>query len=389
LRAAALKPSEVAPSALASMSHPFTIRPAVLSDLDALERLENRAFEGDRLSRRSLRHFIIDSKDALLVADRGHHLAGYALVTFRSGTALARLYSIAVSPETGRSGVGRALMTAAEKIATERDCIVLRLEVRADNKPAIALYHKLGYKQFGVFENYYEDDQAALRFEKILVAPIAAPAKAPPYYRQTLEFTCGPACLLMALAWADPSFRPDRAAEVRLWREATTIFMTSGLGGCEPYGLAVTLAKRGLHPSLHLSQQGPFFLDTVRNDEKREVMRLTQEEFRREAEHCGTPVHLHPLDTRSLQGVFDEGAIAIVLVSGYRMFHEKFPHWLLAYAGDGRHVFVNDPYVETKDEETAVSATNLPIPCDEFQRMARYGKGNLRAAIVVRKGEHR
>jgi ribosomal protein S18 acetylase RimI-like enzyme len=371
------------------MSHPFTIRPASISDLDRLDSLENRVFEIDRLSRRSLRNFILNPRHALIVADRGDHLAGYALVTFRSGTALARLYSIAVSPETGRSGVGRALMQAAEHAAIENDCIILRLEVRADNRAAIALYQKLGYKQFGTYENYYEDDETALRFEKLLVAQIAPPSTPPPYYRQTLEFTCGPACLLMALAWADPAFRPSRVAEVQLWRESTTIFMTSGVGGCEPYGLAVTLARRGLRPSLHLSHRGPFFLDTVRNDEKREVMRLTQEEFRHEAEECGIPIALQPLDASGLRSAFDEGAVAVVLVSGYRMFHAKFPHWLLAYAGDQRHVFVNDPYVEAAEEESPVSATNLPIPTDEFQRMARYGKGNVRAAIVVRKGSHR
>jgi ribosomal protein S18 acetylase RimI-like enzyme len=368
------------------MSHPFTIRFATISDLDRLEALENSVFDMDRLSRRSLRYFVLNPKAAMIVADRGDHLAGYALLTFRTGTAMARLYSIAVSPETGRSGVGRSLMHASEKAAIERACILLRLEVRADNRGAIALYEKLGYRKFGVYERYYEDEQAALRFEKLLVAQISAPSRPPPYYRQTLEFTCGPACLLMALGWADPDFHPSRVAEVQLWRESTTIFMTSGLGGCEPYGLAVTLAKRGLHPALHLSHEGPFFLDTVRNEEKREVMRLTQEEFRREAEECGIPVTLQPLDAHSLQAIFDEGAIAVVLVSGYRMFHEKFPHWLLAYAGDHRHVLVNDPFVETDEEETLVSAANLPIPTDEFQRMARFGKGNLRAAIVVRKG---
>jgi ribosomal protein S18 acetylase RimI-like enzyme len=371
------------------MSHPLTLRLATLSDLDRLEALENRVFDTDRLSRRSLRYFITNVKAAMIVACRGDHLAGYALLTFRSRTALARLYSIAVSPETGRSGVGRALMQAAEKAAIERDSILLRLEVRADNHAALALYEKLGYRQFGVYEHYYEDDQKALRLEKLLVAQIASPSQPPPYYRQTLEFTCGPACLLMALGWADPAFHPSRAAEVQLWRESTTIFMTSGLGGCEPYGLAVTLAKRGLHPALHLSHAGPFFLDTVRNEEKREVMRLTQEEFRREAEECGIPVTLQPLDAPSFQAIFDEGAIAVVLVSGYRMFHEKFPHWLLAYAGDHRHVFVNDPFVEADEEETLVSAANLPIPTDEFLRMARFGRDNLRAAIVVRKGSNR
>ena len=71
-------------------------------------------------------------------------------------------------------------------------------------------------------------------------------AAAPPYFHQTTEFTCGPACIMMALAWADRSFKPAPAFEFQLWREATTIFMSSGPGGCEPYGLAVTLKRRGL-----------------------------------------------------------------------------------------------------------------------------------------------
>ena len=181
-----------------------------------------------------------------------------------------------------------------------------------------------------------------------------------------------------ALAWA---LAIGWAAAFCLMR--TTVGLRSQFAGGFHFGsLAIKLL-------FMLSVIGPFFLEGVRNEEKREVMRLTQEEFRREAEECGIPIILQPLDGPSLQTLFDEGAIAVVLVSGYRMFHEKFPHWLLAYAGDQRHVFVNDPFVEADEEETLVSAANLPIPTDEFQRMARFGKGNLRAAIAVRKGPNR
>ena len=188
------------------MSHPLSLRLATLSDLGKLEVLENRVFDTDRLTRRSLRYFILNPKAAMIVACRGDHLAGYALLTFRSRTALARLYSIAVSPETGRSGVGRALMQTAEKAAIERDCILLRLEVRADNHGAIALYEKLGYRQFGVYERYYEDDQKALRLEKLLVAQIAPPSRPPPYYRQTSNSPADPHAFSWRSAGPIPSF---------------------------------------------------------------------------------------------------------------------------------------------------------------------------------------
>jgi ribosomal protein S18 acetylase RimI-like enzyme len=51
----------------------------------------------------------------------------------------------------------------------------LRLEVRYDNASAIALYEKMGYRQFGQYERYYEDGAAALRFEKRLDSALGGP----------------------------------------------------------------------------------------------------------------------------------------------------------------------------------------------------------------------
>src|SRR5262249_46888642 len=42
------------------------------------------------------------------------------------------------------------------------------------------------------------DGGDALRFEKRLVPNLRALAVAPPYFHQTTEFTCGPACIMMA-----------------------------------------------------------------------------------------------------------------------------------------------------------------------------------------------
>lgn len=362
----------------------IVIGPAKLADIPALVALESRVFETDRISRRSFRRFIASGKDDVLVARANGALAGYALVSFRAGTALARLYSIAVAPEHAGHGVGRALVEADERAAMARDCLFLRLEVREDNIAAIALYRSAGYRQFARVEDYYEDHGPALRFEKRLVAQARLPRDTPPYIHQTTDFTCGSACMMMALAWAIPSVRPSRALELRLWRDATTIFMTSGLGGCDPYGLAVTLTRRGLACEVRSSHAGPFFLDGVRSAEKKDVMRVTQEEFRRDAAELGIPTGA-ALGEGGLSDAFGGGAVAIVLVSGYRMFRKKVPHWVLAYGQDSRHVFVHDPWIESAESESFIAAAHLPIPTAEFHRMARFGRDNLRAAVLVRK----
>ena len=70
--------------------------PAQRTDLDALCQLELDCFSSDRLSRRSFSHLLRSEHADLLIA-AANGAAGYALLLYRSGTNLARLYSIAVA----------------------------------------------------------------------------------------------------------------------------------------------------------------------------------------------------------------------------------------------------------------------------------------------------
>ena len=54
------------------------ILPATLADLDALEALEKRTFDTDRLSRRSLRRWLTSEHRAFLKADLDGELVGVA-----------------------------------------------------------------------------------------------------------------------------------------------------------------------------------------------------------------------------------------------------------------------------------------------------------------------
>src|SRR5215475_7366906 len=247
-------------SVLAHQPHAAQVRPAQASDLAALTALEQRAFATDRISRKSFRRLLGSRHAATLVAEIDGKLAGYALVLFREQTGIARLYSIAVAPEVSGRRLGPTLLEAAEQAALARGAGRLRLEVHEANARAIALYRRLGYREFGRHPHYYEDKGHALRFEKRLVPDSPRLRDAPPYFHQTTEFTCGPACMMMALAWAAPradrKLQPAPAFEFELWREATTIFGGSGPGGCEPYGMAVALKRRGLAPEVYVSRPG-------------------------------------------------------------------------------------------------------------------------------------
>jgi ribosomal protein S18 acetylase RimI-like enzyme len=150
----------------------ISIRRGRVSDLDRLVAIENAAFEGDRLSRRSLRAHLTKSTVGLLVAEAEvagfSQVVGYALIAFRKGSKKARLYSIASDPQH-RLGLGGPMLAACEEEATRRGAESLVLEVRADNARAIALYDERGYVKFDTVADYYEDGASALRYEKRLV----------------------------------------------------------------------------------------------------------------------------------------------------------------------------------------------------------------------------
>ena len=148
---------------------PVRVRQAGSDDLAALVALEQSAFTGDRMSRAQYRRHLVSSGASMLVADApGEGVLGSALVLFRRGSALARLYSIAAAPSSRGRGIGARLLAAAEDAARARGCRAIRLEVRVDNAAAIALYERAGYRCIGSYTDYYEDGADARRYEKSL-----------------------------------------------------------------------------------------------------------------------------------------------------------------------------------------------------------------------------
>lgn len=372
----ATPPRETAPA--------FRIREAALSDIASLVRLEEASFETDRLSRRQFRYMLTRARARILLAeDTQGGLLGYVLVLFSRGTSVARLYSIAVAQAARGQGVARALVAAAEAAAWEQDRAYMRLEIRRDNLASQTLFEGTGYRRFGVLSDYYEDHMEALRYEKTLAPDLKPELQRVPFYEQTLDFTCGPSSLMMAMQALRPNLVLDRTLELRIWREATTIFMTSGHGGCGPFGLALAARRRGLAVEVFINDPGVPLVDSVRSPEKKEVMRLVHEDMQDEVRRLGIPVRYETLGLDHLAERFDAGAVPIVLISSYRIYKEKFPHWVVVTGFDVHFVYVHDPFVDYENGESTLDSINMPIQREEFSRMSRYGRVGLQAVLLI------
>ena len=126
------------------------IAPEETAILTAVGELEMQIFS-DAWSLRSIQDAVESPCTTLYAAlSETDELMGYLF--FMQVLDEAEVANIAVSPDFRRNGVASCLLdTALENVEAD-----IFLEVRASNAPAIALYEKYGFRQYGVRRNYYE-----------------------------------------------------------------------------------------------------------------------------------------------------------------------------------------------------------------------------------------
>jgi [ribosomal protein S18]-alanine N-acetyltransferase len=132
---------------------PIEIRRLGYGDLPAVLAIERRAFTTPW----SLAMFVLElskpSGICLAASDEGR-LVGY-LVCSRYAD-VWHLMDIAVVPERRREGIATALLRRMLELTGPDGRITL--EVRPSNRPAIAMYERLGFRAAGHRRRYYHDN---------------------------------------------------------------------------------------------------------------------------------------------------------------------------------------------------------------------------------------
>ena len=103
-----------------------------------------------------------DSQTTFLLAEVGEHLVGFAEVTasrpcpiagLNSEVEVVRLY---VHPRFHGRGMGKELLSRAERLARSMGSQGIWLTVWSGNVAALAFYERLGYKVVGTHEHVFE-----------------------------------------------------------------------------------------------------------------------------------------------------------------------------------------------------------------------------------------
>jgi len=138
------------------------IRPAGAGDIEALLVIEQECFNVYyyafyTFDRKDFEFYLDDPETLFLAATVAGRLVGYVLgpaETWRSPPA-AHIDSIAVLPQTQRSGVGSLLIESFFQEVRRIGCELATLEVSPANEAGLAFFARYGFRKVHRLRNYY------------------------------------------------------------------------------------------------------------------------------------------------------------------------------------------------------------------------------------------
>lgn len=139
-----------------------TVRPAVAGDVPAVSRLETECLGPDAWGGRLVHQGVVGALPTVvyLVGELDGRVVGHAVASMAGD--IAELQRIAVDPGHRRAGIASQLLDAVVEAARRTEAERLLLEVRTDNREALAFYDRHGFAEIDRRPRYYSDGATAV-----------------------------------------------------------------------------------------------------------------------------------------------------------------------------------------------------------------------------------
>lgn len=184
-----------------------------------------------------------------------------------------------------------------------------------------------------------------------------------PFYRQTMDFTCGSACIIMTLSHYDSGFPLNRISEMDIWREGTSV-LVMGMGR---YGLAFPLLKRGLSVAITTNSRGVDFMPRIEKRLEKERLELFKKLYMERKERAiAMGLVEHPGDHVTAADAADtirRGGVPILLTDAGQLDDDEAPHWVVVTGISGTTFTLNNP-LDSKG--------NREFSMPDFQRISGF-----------------
>ena len=194
-----------------------------------------------------------------------------------------------------------------------------------------------------------------------------------PFHKQTSHFTCGPASLLMAMKFFQPTLHLSKGLELDIWRESNLVESY----GTSKEGLAVAAARRGFSAYTMGISRKHSFADEISHEIPSidwDVLELLYRDIRTKFRAMGLSNVNHPIKLHALKALLVKSHIPLFLTST-SLFggKEDLPHWVVLAGYSGDALYVNNPLA--KGPNTRVEQERLE---------KNLGYRGIQCAVVIR-----
>lgn len=203
-------------------------------------------------------------------------------------------------------------------------------------------------------------------------------------YFQGTDFTCGPACLMMAMAALDEDYTPNHLDELVIWREANLVMQGKPPAGCGPYGLVRAALRRGFTVEVYEHKAENIIVELSQRPEEVSILETITRHDRTQAIEQGCRVFEAPISRELLCALIEKGQQVIALT-----FEDTDGHWVIVHDVVGKNLFIIDPN-KADEEELARS----PFYTDTGRNFIHYtdiGKwmsyGPARSSVLIAIGK--
>jgi predicted double-glycine peptidase len=194
-----------------------------------------------------------------------------------------------------------------------------------------------------------------------------------PFHKQTSQFTCGPASVMMAMKYFQPKLNLSKGLELDIWRESNLVESY----GTSKEGLAVACARRGFSVYTMGIPRKHSFIDEISNEipsVDKAILELLYRDIRHKFQAMGLTNVNRRIKLQSLKALLIKSHIPLFLTTT-ALFggREDLPHWVVLTGYSGDAVYVNNPLVK---------APNTRV--DEARLEVNLGYRGVQCAVVVR-----
>ncbi|MFQ5909256.1 MAG: peptidase C39 family protein [Thermoplasmata archaeon] len=163
-----------------------------------------------------------------------------------------------------------------------------------------------------------------------------------PFYRQTLDFSCGPACLIMAMKYFDPNLRASRELEIDIWREANLVEVY----GTSRFGLALAAWRRGFEVYSCGVEEGTSFVEGVAEQMpnlNRDVLKIFYEDVKEKCKRAGIEDQELAPTLSDIGRWLANDQVPLLLMNSAMLSYEVLPHWVVITGIGRRRIRINNP----------------------------------------------